>query len=366
MIDFACEKILTELLRPFFSPSSLSPSPILDVKIADLIDFVYNLIQFLLIIIMMMNSFPSKRRFNNNDNRNDSTNNPYETYQLPPPPPSTTSSSNKIINRLLNSLNNGGSDNDNDDCNDQQQSSQTSAICRQRQSSFHNNNNNNNIKSNESNNQQQQSSLLLKNGYIVASNEMCFFCFDVLYAHLYQKTSPGRPNFANNSYPLFVTWKIGNDRRLRGCIGTFNSIPLHSGLRDYALTSALRDHRFDPITKDELTNLHVSVSVLINFEQAIDYKDWIIGIHGIRIEFRLDSGSKRTATFLPEVASEQNWNHSQTIDALLRKGGFRGQITEQVRKDVRLTRYQSEKITISYQDYYNNFMANNNNISINN
>ncbi|XP_075676956.1 uncharacterized protein CG5902-like [Dermatophagoides pteronyssinus] len=319
---------------------------------------------------MMMNSFPSKRRFNNNDNRNDSTNNPYETYQLPPPPPSTTSSSNKIINRLLNSLNNGGSDNDNDDCNDQQQSSQTSAICRQRQSSFHNNNNNNNnIKSssNESNNQQQQqSSLLLKNGYIVASNEMCFFCFDVLYAHLYQKTSPGRPNFANNSYPLFVTWKIGNDRRLRGCIGTFNSIPLHSGLRDYALTSALRDHRFDPITKDELTNLHVSVSVLINFEQAIDYKDWIIGIHGIRIEFRLDSGSKRTATFLPEIASEQNWNHSQTIDALLRKGGFRGQITEQVRKDVRLTRYQSEKITISYQDYYNNFMANNNNISINN
>ncbi|XP_075587036.1 uncharacterized protein CG5902 [Dermatophagoides farinae] len=322
---------------------------------------------------MMMNGFPSKRRSNNNNNKNDTTTNPYETYQLPPPISlhngSNNSISNKIINRLLNPFDNGDNNDDDDDGNDQSKnfssssSSSSSAIQQQRQSSsLHNHNNHLNIKSSsfKSNNQQSlSSSSLLINSYHVASNEMCYFCFDVLYAHLYQKSSPGRPNFANKSYPLFVTWNVGNDRRLRGCIGTFNSIPLHSGLRDYALTSALRDHRFAPITKDEFINLHVSVSVLINFESALDYKDWIIGIHGIRIEFRSDNGTKRTATFLPEVAVEQNWNHSQTIDSLLRKGGFRGQITEQVRKDVRLTRYQSEKITISYQDYYDNF---NNNI----
>jgi AMMECR1 domain-containing protein len=36
--------------------------------------------------------------------------------------------------------------------------------------------------------------------------------------------------------PLFVTWKIGKDRRLRGCIGTFNAMNLHCGLREYAVT----------------------------------------------------------------------------------------------------------------------------------
>lgn len=39
-----------------------------------------------------------------------------------------------------------------------------------------------------------------------------------------------------NSSPLFVTWKIGKDRKLRGCIGTFNSMNLASGLREYAVT----------------------------------------------------------------------------------------------------------------------------------
>lgn len=33
----------------------------------------------------------------------------------------------------------------------------------------------------------------------------------------------------STSSPLFVTWHIGRDRRLRGCIGTFNSMNLHSG-----------------------------------------------------------------------------------------------------------------------------------------
>lgn len=37
---------------------------------------------------------------------------------------------------------------------------------------------------------------------------------------------------------------------------------LHNGLKEYALTSALKDSRFDPITRDELPRLTVSVSIL--------------------------------------------------------------------------------------------------------
>lgn len=107
------------------------------------------------------------------------------------------------------------------------------------------------------------------------------------------------------SSPLFVTWKIGKDRRLRGCIGTFNAMNLQSGLREYAITSAFKDSRFNPITRDEFPKLSVSVSILRHFEDGNDYLDWEVGVHGIRIEFTNEKGSKRTATYLPEVAPEQ-------------------------------------------------------------
>ncbi|XP_076349759.1 uncharacterized protein CG5902-like isoform X4 [Tachypleus tridentatus] len=180
---------------------------------------------------------------------------------------------------------------------------------------------------------------LYRNGMVI-SMDMCFFCFDVLYCHLNQFEAPNPPNFPNDSYPLFVTWKIGKDRRLRGCIGTFNSMNLHNGLREYAVTSAFKDSRFSPITRDEFNKLHVSVSILRHFEDGQDYLDWEIGIHGIRIEFTSDKGSKRTATYLPEVAPEQGWDRIQTVDSLLRKGGYKGIITNEVRRSVRLTRYQ--------------------------
>ncbi|XP_014663725.1 PREDICTED: AMMECR1-like protein [Priapulus caudatus] len=115
--------------------------------------------------------------------------------------------------------------------------------------------------------------------------------------------------------------------------------------------SALKDSRFSPVNKEELPKLQVSVSVLVNFEEARDYLDWDIGKHGIRIEFSNEKGHKRTATYLPEVAPEQGWDKIQTIDSLLRKGGFKGVITNEVRKSIRLTRYQSEKIILSYSDY---------------
>lgn len=44
----------------------------------------------------------------------------------------------------------------------------------------------------------------------------------------------------------------------------------------------------------------------------------------------------------------------QTIDSLLRKGGFKGPIDHDVRKSLRLTRYRSEKLTLGYNDYVAN------------
>ncbi|VDL40856.1 unnamed protein product [Hymenolepis diminuta] len=187
----------------------------------------------------------------------------------------------------------------------------------------------------------------------IVRREMCLFCFDVLHRHLNDQEPPPAPRtFSNNAYPLFVTWGVGKDHRLRGCIGTFKAMNLHSGLREYALNSALRDSRFPSITLKEFPNLYCSVSLLIDFEDAADYKDWEIGVHGIRIEFVTERGSQRSATYLPEVAVEQGWNHEETIDSLLRKGGYRGTITESVRSSVHLTRYKSDKIQVHASEYF--------------
>ncbi|XP_033118252.1 AMME syndrome candidate gene 1 protein homolog [Anneissia japonica] len=187
---------------------------------------------------------------------------------------------------------------------------------------------------------------------LVVCAEMCCFCFDLLYCHLHNQPPPSSaPKFANHSFPVFVTWKFGNEKKLRGCIGTFTAMQLHEGLKEYAITSALRDSRFPPINKEELPQLHCSVSVLRHFQDAKNYEDWEIGRHGIRIEFTNEKGSSKSATYLPEVASEQGWNRRQTLEALLRKGGFRGKVTLEFLKTIRVVRYQSEKYNLSYDEF---------------
>lgn len=181
--------------------------------------------------------------------------------------------------------------------------------------------------------------------------EMCFYCFEVLYRELNNLEEPRTPSFTNDPFPLFVTWKIGKDRRLRGCIGTFTAMRLHSGLREYAITSALKDSRFSPITRDEIQRLTVSVSILQGFEEARGYLDWTLGTHGIRIEFYNERGSKRTATYLPQVATEQGWDQTQTIDSLLRKGGYKAAITPEMRRSIKLTRYTSQECHMTYSEY---------------
>ena len=59
----------------------------------------------------------------------------------------------------------------------------------------------------------------------------------------------------------------------------------------------------------------------------------------------------KTATYLPEVAVEQGWTKIQAIDSLLRKGGFKDKITEQLRRTLKTTRYQSVKYSLTYDEY---------------
>ncbi|PIO65117.1 AMMECR1 protein, partial [Teladorsagia circumcincta] len=138
---------------------------------------------------------------------------------------------------------------------------------------------------------------------------------------------------------------------LEDCALKSNACSLHTGLRDYAITSAFHDSRFDPVRKEEIPHLHCGVSLLIKFESAHDYMDWTIGMHGIRIHF-MDGSVRRDAVYLPEVAYEQGWDHLETINNLIEKGGYRGRIDEGFRLSLQVTRFQSSKIMISYDNRF--------------
>lgn len=45
------------------------------------------------------------------------------------------------------------------------------------------------------------------------------------------------------------------------------------------------------------------------------------------------------------------WDQIQTIDSLLRKGGYRAPITSETRKAIKLTRYRSHEIQMNYKEY---------------
>ncbi len=155
--------------------------------------------------------------------------------------------------------------------------------------------------------------------------------------------------------PLFVTWNTAEDEPpgehvLRGCIGTFDPLPLAEGLATYALTAALHDTRFAPVARRELPFLAVAVTLLTDFEPVDAWDDWTLGRHGLRITFRV-GGRRYGATYLPDVAPEQGWSKEQTVVSLMRKAGWTGRRDRW--RDVPLTvvRYQGAKKSLAWPAY---------------
>lgn len=153
--------------------------------------------------------------------------------------------------------------------------------------------------------------------------------------------------------PLFITWNTLSPRHghvLRGCIGTFEPQEIEEGLASYALTSALHDTRFPPISARELPSLQVAVTLLTDFEDAKDPMDWELGKHGIRISF-YHHGRRYGATYLPDVATEQGWTKEETIVSLMRKAGWVGPRDKWRDVDLKVVRYQGKKESLDYEEY---------------
>lgn len=142
------------------------------------------------------------------------------------------------------------------------------------------------------------------------------------------------------------------DARLRGCIGSLEARGIAAGLPEFALTSALRDRRFAPVSRAEVAELECTVSLLTHYEAAATWQDWTVGLHGLIIDFRdPKSGTLRSATYLPEIAAREGWSRRTAVESLVRKSGFSGAVSDALLGSLRVTRYRSSPLTRAYADY---------------
>jgi uncharacterized protein (TIGR00296 family) len=195
---------------------------------------------------------------------------------------------------------------------------------------------------------------------LAATPAMGLHCFEVLMESLQKKKKRHEiPEFAKEladaatECPLFVTWEKQrfDGWQLRGCIGTLSPRLLVTSVSDYALLSALKDRRFNPIQLNEVSSLRVAVSLLVQYEVCQDVHDWTVGVHGILIKFERPHGQHYSATYLPEVAKDQGWNQSKAVQSLIQKAGYQGTVTPELLGTIHCTRYQSSKCRLTFEEY---------------
>ena len=187
---------------------------------------------------------------------------------------------------------------------------------------------------------------------MIALIEFCYICFESIIANLEKSRNFqiyryfSRRSNQRDQYPLFVTWKKNN--QLRGCIGTFQHNPIYMGLKKYSRSAAFEDSRFPPITKEEVPSLSCTVSILHDFEDASDAYDWTVGKHGIILTIK----NIYSATFLPEVMTENHWSKDETLKQLAIKSGYKGNIDKAfLKSSCKVRRYQTSSITATYEQY---------------
>ena len=123
---------------------------------------------------------------------------------------------------------------------------------------------------------------------------------------------------------VFVSLHTYPENNLRGCIGfPIAQMPLWESVREAAKAAAFEDPRFLPITKEELSNIIIEISVLTKPEMIKEKKpedivnEIKIGKDGLIIEYSGYSG-----LLLPQVPVEQKWDADKFLQNLCLKAGI--------------------------------------------
>jgi len=133
------------------------------------------------------------------------------------------------------------------------------------------------------------------------------------------------PSFLNEKCGVFVTLhKVsGGSSSLRGCIGFPEPVkPLLEAVIDAAICAAVRDPRFEPLTRKELEDIEIEVSVLTPPEvieaKPQDLASKIkIGRDGLIAERGWNRG-----LLLPQVPVEEKWDVEEFLMYTCLKAGL--------------------------------------------
>ena len=123
-------------------------------------------------------------------------------------------------------------------------------------------------------------------------------------------------NTLNLDRGAFVT--LNKAGQLRGCIGyTAPMQPLYLTIRSAAASAAVKDHRFMPVSENELDEITYDISVLSPFRLVKNTDQIEIGKHGLFIKKGESEG-----LLLPQVATDYNWDRITFLEQTCRKAGL--------------------------------------------
>jgi AmmeMemoRadiSam system protein A len=114
-------------------------------------------------------------------------------------------------------------------------------------------------------------------------------------------------------------YKFGLDKQsdLRGCVGyVLPAYSVYQTVAETARAAAFNDNRFSPVTKEEVADLQVELSIL-SLPQPIAPDAIEIGRHGLLI-----SHQGRRGLLLPQVPVEHQWDRIQFLEQTCRKAGL--------------------------------------------
>jgi AmmeMemoRadiSam system protein A len=119
----------------------------------------------------------------------------------------------------------------------------------------------------------------------------------------------------------FVTLEL--EGRLRGCVGSFEaSRSLLEDVARNAFAAAFRDHRFSPLSRDELGRLDIHISLLTPLVPlAVESREELIRILRPGVDGLLMEDPPHRATFLPQVW-EALPEPDDFLEELFRKAGL--------------------------------------------
>jgi AmmeMemoRadiSam system protein A len=121
----------------------------------------------------------------------------------------------------------------------------------------------------------------------------------------------------NLRQPCGAFVSLHKGKNLRGCVGMIvASKPLYITVGECAVWAGLQDHRFPPVTWQEVGSLNFEISVLSPLAQ-IAPENIEVGRHGLVIS----QGGMR-GLLLPQVALEWKWDREQFLEQTCRKAGL--------------------------------------------